>query len=131
MAATFKFDLVSPERVLLSADAEQVVVPGVEGQFTVLAGHAPVVSAIMPGVIHVTLTNSKKAIFVKGGFAEVNSESVTVLAAHAFVIDEVDPRQLDSELAATEAALSAEKDDEALRHISRAIEELKALSKAG
>lgn len=131
MAATFKFDLVSPERVLLSADAEQVVVPGVEGQFTVLAGHAPVVSAIMPGVIHVTLTNSKKAIFVKGGFAEVNAESVTVLAAHAFVIDEVDSRQLDSELAATEAALSAEKDDEALRHISRAIEELKALRKAG
>lgn len=130
MAATFKFDLVSPERVLLSAAAEQVVLPGVEGQFTVLAGHAPVISALMPGVIHVTLTNAKKAIFVKSGFVEINPDSVTVLAAHAFVIDEVDPRQLDSELAAAEAALASERDDEALRHVSRAIEELKAMRKS-
>lgn len=130
MAATFKFDLVSPERVLMSAAAEQVVLPGSDGQFTVFAGHAPVVSALMPGVIHATLTNSKKAIFVKGGFVEVNPESVSVLAAHAFVIDEVDPRQLDKELAAAEEALAAEKDDEALRHISRAIDELKALRKS-
>ncbi len=131
MESTFKFDLVSPERVLLSAAAEQAVLPGVDGQFTVLAGHAPVVSALMPGVIHVTLTNAKKAVFVKGGFVEINPESVTVLAAHAFVLDEVDPRQLDAELAAAETALTAEKDDEALRHVSRAIEELKALRKTG
>ncbi|MBL8567317.1 MAG: ATP synthase F1 subunit epsilon [Hyphomicrobiaceae bacterium] len=131
MASTFKFDLVSPERVLLSAAAEQAVLPGVDGQFTVLPGHAPVVSALMPGVIHVTLTNAKKAVFVKGGFVEINPESVTVLAAHAFVLDEVDPRQLDAELSAAETALAAEKDDEALRHVSRAIEELKALRKTG
>ena len=131
MAGTFKFDLVSPERVLMSAEAEEVVVPGVDGQFTVLPGHAPVISALLPGIIKVRLTNGRKAIYVKGGFVEVNPESMTVLAAHAFVVDEADPRQLDKELAAAEASLAAEKDDEALRHISRAIDELKALRKTG
>ncbi len=131
MAATFKFDLVSPERVLMSDQAEQVVIPGVDGQFTVLPGHAPVISALLPGIIKVQLANGRKAIYVKGGFVEVNPESMTVLAAHAFIVDEADPRQLDSELAAAEASLAAEKDDEALRHITRAIEELKALRKAG
>lgn len=127
MAGTFKFDLVSPERVLLSADAEQAVLPGAEGELTVMAGHAPVITALIPGVIHATLTGSRKAIYVKGGFAEINAASVTVLAENAFVVDEADPRQLESELAAAEAALTTEKDDEALRHISRAIEQLKAL----
>jgi len=127
MAGTFKFELVSPERILMSADAEQAIIPGVEGEFTVLAGHAPVIAEILPGVIHVKLTNAKKAVFVKSGFAEVNPETVTVLAAHAFVVDEADPRQLEGELAAAEDALKEAKDDEALRHITRAIEQLKAL----
>ncbi|MCB1522144.1 MAG: ATP synthase F1 subunit epsilon [Hyphomicrobiaceae bacterium] len=127
MAGTFKFELVSPERVLMAADAEQAVVPGAEGEFTVLPGHAPVISEILPGVIHVTLPNAKKAIYVKAGFIEVNPEAVTVLAAHAFIIDEVDPRQLENELAAAELALKEAKDDEAMRHISRAIEQLQAL----
>lgn len=127
MAGTFKFELVSPERILMSADAEQVVIPGVEGEFTVLAGHAPVIAELLPGVIHVRLTNAKKAIYVKAGFVEVNPDAVTLLAAHAFVVDEADPRQLDAELAAAEAALKDAKDDEALRHVSRAIEQLKAL----
>lgn len=131
MAGTFKFDLVSPERVLMSAEAEEVVVPGVDGQFTVLPGHAPVISALLPGVIKVRLANGRKSIYVKGGFVEVNPESMTVLAAHAFVVEDADPRQLDNELAAAEASLAAEKDDEALRHISRAIDELKALRRTG
>lgn len=127
MAGTFKFELVSPERILMSEDAEQAVLPGADGEFTVLVGHAPVISSLLPGVIHVTLMASKKGIYIKGGFAEVNPETVTVLAEHAFIVDEVDPRQLEDELAKAEAALKDAKDDEAMRHVTRAIEQLKAL----
>ncbi len=78
---TFKFELVSPERLLLSEDVEQVVVPGSEGDFTVLAGHAPVLSTLRPGVMDVKLPGGKaKRLYVKAGFAEVDPESLTVLA---------------------------------------------------
>lgn len=127
MAGTFKFELVSPERVLLSELAEQAVLPGAEGQFTVLAGHAPVVSTLLPGVIHVTLTASKKGLYINGGFAEVNPESVTVLAEHAFIVDEADQRTLDAALERAEIAIKETNDDEALRHLSFAIEQLKGL----
>lgn len=127
MAGLFKFELVSPERVLMSDEVEQAVLPGADGEFTVLVGHAPVISSLLPGVIHVTLPIGKKSIYIKGGFAEVNPETVTVLAEHAFIVEEADPRQLEDELAKAEAALKDAKDDEALRHVTRAIEQLKAL----
>jgi F-type H+-transporting ATPase subunit epsilon len=129
MAGTFKFELVSPERILLSDDAEEAVLPGTEGQFTVLAGHAPVVSTLLPGVIVVKLTASTKGIYINGGFVEVNPESVTVLAEHAFIADEADQRQLEDALSKAEAALESEKDDEALRHLSSAIDHLKGLQR--
>jgi F-type H+-transporting ATPase subunit epsilon len=59
VAGTFKFDLVSPEKVLLSADAEEVVLTGSEGEFAVLPGHAPVVSTLLPGIVHATLPETK------------------------------------------------------------------------
>jgi F-type H+-transporting ATPase subunit epsilon len=127
MAGTFKFELVSPERILMSVDAEQVIVPGAEGQFTVLEGHAPVVSTLLPGVIHVTTPNSKQAIFVRSGFAEVTGEQLTVLAERAFIVEEADPRQLDQELDLARKALDDADTDDARLHVSRAIEELKAL----
>ncbi len=130
MAGTFKFELVSPERVLMSAEAEQVQVPGAEGDFTVLPGHAPVISTLKPGVIHATLPNGKKGIFVRSGFAEVTSDALTILAERAFITDEVDPRQIDEEMRAVEHAMENEQDDEALRHLSRAIEELRAIQAA-
>ncbi|MEO1282279.1 MAG: F0F1 ATP synthase subunit epsilon [Pseudomonadota bacterium] len=127
MAGTFKFELVSPERILLSVEAEEVQIPGSEGDFTVLTGHAPVISTLKPGVIHATMADGKKAIFVRSGFADVTADAVTILAERAFVTDEVDPRQIDSELEAVEKALAEDHDDEALMHLNRAIEELKAL----
>jgi F-type H+-transporting ATPase subunit epsilon len=127
MAGTFKFELVSPERVLMSVEAEQVTVPGAEGEFTVLAGHAPVISTLKSGTLHATLPNGKKGIFVRSGFADVTPESLTVLAERAFIVDEVDPRQIDDELDAVEKALAEENDDEARMHLNKAIEELKAL----
>ncbi len=131
MAETFKFELVSPERVLLSGDAEKVEVPGTDGDFTVLPGHAPFISTLRPGLIRVTLKDKGiDDIFVKSGFAEANPESLTVLTEHAFIAAEADPRMLDDELKAVEAALGncEEDDDEAIAHMNLAIAELKALT---
>lgn len=127
MAATFKFELVSPERILMSSDAEQVVVPGSEGLFTVLPDHAPVISTLAPGVIEVTTPDAKKDIFVQSGFADVTGDSLTILAERAFLVDEVDSRQIEQELDAAQKALDNADSDEARYFISRAIEELKVL----
>lgn len=127
MAGTFKFELVSPERVLLSAEAQQAILPGADGIFTVLQGHAPVITNLLPGVVRITLADGIKSIFVKGGFAEVSPDSVTVLAERAFITDEVDPRQIEAELDAAQKSLDNGLDDDAKLHITRAIDELRAL----
>lgn len=127
MAGLFSFELVSPERVLLSGDAQQVILSGTEGDFTVLAGHAPTIATLMPGVVHATLPDAKKAIYIKGGFAEVTPTSLSVLVEHALVVDEADPRHIDDELDATEKALAESDDDEARIHFARALDALKAL----
>jgi F-type H+-transporting ATPase subunit epsilon len=129
MAAHFKFELVSPERVLLSTDIEQAEVPGTDGIFTVLAGHAPVISTLLPGVVRVTLPDGIKNVYVKGGFVEVTPTSLTVLAESAFIVDEIDPRQLEKELDAAEADMKSADSDAARMRVGRAIEELKALVK--
>ena len=94
MAEPFKFDLVSPERLLMSEQVDQVVVPGSEGYFTVMKGHAPFMSTLKPGVIDVTRGRSTERIFVRGGFADVNGEGLTVLAEQAIPLAEVDPEML-------------------------------------
>src|SRR4029453_7933620 len=112
MADTFKFDLVTPERMALSEDVSQVVVPGVEGEFTVLPGHAPVISALRAGVLEVALPDaSKTRIFVKGGFAEVDADHLTVLAERALPVDEMDAGVIATELETAEAELAAARDD--------------------
>ena len=128
MAGTFRFELVSPERVLMSVDATEVIVPGADGQFTVMAGHAPVISTLLPGVVHVVTVDGRKAVFVKGGFADVTGEQLTVLAERAFITDEVDRAHVEAELDAAEKALAAADDDDARLHVTRAIDELKMLT---
>lgn len=99
MASTFKFELVSPERLLISGDATQVVVPGTEGAFAVLSGHAPVMSTMRPGVLAVTMAGeAEKRIFVRGGFAEGGPESLTVLAEQAIPMEELDAAALAREV---------------------------------
>ncbi|MGH1420117.1 MAG: ATP synthase F1 subunit epsilon [Hyphomicrobiaceae bacterium] len=130
MAETFKFELVSPERILLSGEAEQAQVPGAEGDFTVLPNHAPVITTLRPGMIRVTLADKGiDDIFVKTGFAEVTPDGLTILTEHAFVTKEADPRMLEDELKAVEEALAgcATDDDEAIAHLNMAIAELKVL----
>ncbi len=128
MADTFKFELVSPERVLLSEDAEQVVLPGVQGDFAVLPSHAPMLSMLRPGVLDVDLPGGTRRVFVKGGFAEVEPDRLTVLAQIAFDADASSAASaIASELKAAEAELEAATDDEARFMAHEAIDQLRAL----
>jgi F-type H+-transporting ATPase subunit epsilon len=128
MAGTFRFELVSPERVLLSVDADQVVVPGDDGDFAVLAGHAPVISTLRPGVLDVTAGSVRKRLFVKTGFAEVDPSRLTVLAESAYDVDELSAAMLADELKTAEAELAAAKDDSAKRRADTLVGELRRLS---
>jgi F-type H+-transporting ATPase subunit epsilon len=128
MAGTFKFELVTPERMLLSEDAAQVVVPGVEGDFTVLAGHAPVVSALRPGVVSATLGEAgTKRVFVKGGFVEVDAERLIVLAERAIDLAAADAAAIAAELQTAEADLAAAATDAARLAAASAVDQLRAL----
>jgi F-type H+-transporting ATPase subunit epsilon len=130
MAGTFKFELVTPERMALSEDVAQVVVPGVEGEFAVLPGHAPVISALRPGVIDVTLPDARHTrIFVKGGFAEIDGDRLTVLAERAVDVETMDAATVAAELEAAEADLAAASDDASRLAAASAVERLRALGR--
>jgi F-type H+-transporting ATPase subunit epsilon len=92
MADQVHFELVSPERLLFSANVGEVVIPGAEGDFGVLAGHSSLVSTVRAGVIHILDGGGRitERIFVEGGFAEVNAAGCTVLAERAVKVDEID-----------------------------------------
>lgn len=124
---TFRFELVSPERVLMSEEVEQVVLPGTEGDFAVLTGHAPFVSTLRPGVLDVTAPSGRKRLLVKGGFAEVDPARLTVLAEKAFDVADLDASRLGRELESAEAELAAAKDDEARLRAHTLIDQLKSL----
>lgn len=118
--ATFHFDLVSPEKLAFTGEVDQVDVPGVEGDFGVLAGHAPVVAAIRPGILTVTTGGTHQKIIVLGGLAEMSESGLTVLADVATSIDELDRARFADTISEMEAKL-AEKDGSEL---DREIEKL-------
>ena len=130
MADTFKFELITPERMVLSADAAQVLVPGFEGEFTVLPGHAPVISALRPGVVDAALADTRKVrVFVKGGLAEVDADRVTVLAERAIPIEAMDAETVAAELQTAEAELAAAVNDAARLAAATAVERLKGMGR--
>lgn len=91
MAQSFKFELVSPERLLVSAQVESVVIPATEGEMTVMANHAPVMTTIKPGVVTVTAAGGKVDRYVVfGGFADILPEGCTLLAESAIHVDQID-----------------------------------------
>ena len=98
MAEKLKFELVSPERLLLSVEADMVTVPGAEGDFGVMAGHAPFMTTVRPGVVDVADGREETRLFVRGGFAEVNAAGLTLLAEHAVPLAELDAAALDQEI---------------------------------
>lgn len=100
MADTMQFDLVSPERRLASVRANEVRIPGAEGDMTAMPDHAPLITTLRPGVLTVVAADSTTKYVVTGGFAEINAESVTVLAEGAHLADEVTQEMLDEMVAA-------------------------------
>src|ERR671910_3683915 len=91
MAEAFKFELVSPERLLVSEQVEHVVIPGAEGEMTVLANHAPVMTTVKPGVVTVkSAGGGEERYVVFGGFADILPEGCTLLAESAVRVAEID-----------------------------------------
>ena len=89
MADKISFDLVSPERLLLSAKADMVTVPGTEGYMGVMAGHSPLVSTLRAGMIDVQVDGKDDRYFIRGGFAEISPTKITVLAEEALPMTEM------------------------------------------
>src|ERR1700730_2112541 len=113
---SFHFELVSPEKLVFSGDVEAVVVPGTEGEFTVLKDHAPLISMMKPGVVVIEEAPAKKLrLFVPGGFAEVAPSGLTILADKALPLVELDAATLDAEVGNVEEEIAGAKGDEARR----------------
>jgi F-type H+-transporting ATPase subunit epsilon len=102
-----QFELVTPERLMLSTEVEMVVVPGTEGNFGVLPGHSPLISTIRPGMIDIYQTRAaiSERIFVVSGIAEVTPERCTVLAEEAILPGELDRGAIEAELQVIEGNL--------------------------
>lgn len=128
MADKIHFDLVSPERLLLSEDVDMVTLPGTEGDFGVLAGHAPVISTLRPGVIEVKGGSTPDLrLFVRGGFAEVDQTKVIVLAEDAIPLAEFDLAGLDSRIRDTEEDLAIAKSDAERTRVAERLDHLRQL----
>ena len=126
MPATFHFDLVSPEKLAFSGEVDQVDVPGVEGDFGVLTGHAPVVAAVRPGILTITSGGTHQKIIVLGGLAEVSDNRLTVLADVATSTAELDRAQFAETIAEMEAKLN-EKEGSELDHALERLDHFKSI----
>jgi F-type H+-transporting ATPase subunit epsilon len=114
--ANFHFELVSPEKLLFAGEVEQVDVPGAEGDFGVLAAHAPMVTTLRPGILTVHTAGGAQKIVVLGGFAEVSPQGLTVLADVAEDVDKINRTliterigELESRIAKTEPSSELDK----------------------
>jgi F-type H+-transporting ATPase subunit epsilon len=117
MPDPFKFELVSPEKLLLSGNVEQVLVPGAEGDMTIMAKHSPLITTLRPGLLEIDFPDGRRQrFFARGGFAEVIPAGLTVLAERAIDLDELDPTQLAQDISDAEedvADLTGEAKDKA------------------
>ncbi|SDU47214.1 F0F1 ATP synthase subunit epsilon [Stappia sp. ES.058] len=131
MAEAFQFELVSPERLLLSEEATQVVVPGVEGEFGVMAGHAPMMSTLRPGVLTVSRPSSAdETFFVRGGFAEAGPKGLTVLAEVAVPMADLKADDVARQIREAEEDIADASDDEARERARIALDHLRDMERA-
>jgi F-type H+-transporting ATPase subunit epsilon len=100
--ATFHFNLVAPDKLLFSGEVDQVDVPGMDGDFGVLADHAPLVALLRPGVLTVKVGADAQCIVIFGGFAEVSPQGLTVLADYATSLEDLDLAMLAARIGETE-----------------------------
>ena len=112
MAGTVQFDLVAPERRLASLTATEVQIPGADGDMTAMAGHAPTITTLRPGILRVVHAGGSDDYIVSGGFAEIGANAVTVLAEQALPKAEVTQTVFDRMLAEVRAAQAIAKSDD-------------------
>jgi F-type H+-transporting ATPase subunit epsilon len=131
MAEPFNFELVSPERLLMSEQVTSVVVPGTDGDFTVLSKHAPLMTTLKAGVVDAVLADGgTKRIFVRGGFADVTPSGFTLLAEEAMALEDLNPAALDAQIKDAEED-AADAVGEAKKHAAQGkLDQLKELKAA-
>jgi F-type H+-transporting ATPase subunit epsilon len=126
--ATFPFELVSPERLLVSGEVRSVVVPGSEGEFEVLPHHAPFLTVLRPGILRVTgAAGEEQRIFVRSGFADVNGLGLTVLAEEAVPVEQLKADRMALSIRDAEEIVAATKDPVARAEAERTVASLREI----
>ena len=128
--ANLHFEFVSPESVLFSGEVDQVDLPGIEGDMGILPGHAPIVTALRPGIVTIIRDGRREPVVVIGGFAEVGPSGLTVLADKAVARADFDAAQLASEIKDTEEDVADAKDDAERDKLAHHLGQLKSLQAA-
>lgn len=131
MAEPIAFDLVAPERLLLSTEAEMVTVPGTDGYMGVLKGHEPVITTLRAGMIDVkSMDGTDTRFFIRGGFADISADKITVLAEEAIPMSEMDLQVLDQRIKDAEEDLAAAQTDTAKHKAHDALDNLRMVRAA-
>ena len=130
MANKIAFDLVSPERLLLSCTADMVTVPGSEGYMGIMPGHAPVVSTLRAGMIDVMRDGTDERYFIRGGFVEISPGKIIVLAEEAIPMTELDLAVLDQRISDAKEDEIAAKTDADRQKAAQLVDDLKLVRAA-
>jgi len=131
MAEKLKFELISPEKVVMSEQVDMVSVPGTEGEFGVFAGHAPVMTGIRPGMVDVIVDDkTNRRIFVRGGFAEITAQGLTILSEEAIPIEELNRDMMGQQIKNAEEDLTDAKDDDARQKAQETLDHLREIERA-
>lgn len=131
MADKLQFDLVSPERLLFSGEVDMVAIPGAEGDMGIMAGHAPVMATLRPGIVNIDEAGkAQQRIFVRGGFAEVTPAGLTVLAEFTVPLAELDAAALDREIAHAQEDVNDARTDAKRQAAQEKLDHLKQLRQA-
>ena len=131
MAEAFKFELVSPERLLVSETVEAVVIPGTEGEMTVMANHSPVMTTIKPGVVTVKASSGTESRYVVfGGFADILPSGCTLLAEEAVAVKDIDSEALARRIENAREDLADAKSDELRAKAQQYLDQLSTLQGA-
>jgi F-type H+-transporting ATPase subunit epsilon len=128
--AALHLDFVAPESVLFSGDVDQVDLPGTEGDMGILAGHAPLVTTLRPGIVTIYRGGARQPVVVIGGFAEVGPAGLTVLADRAVAREDFDTAMLAAEIKDAEEDVADATDDAQRDKLARHLEQLKTLQAA-
>ncbi len=129
--AAFPFELVSPERLLFTGEVESVVVPGSEGELTVMKDHSPLMTTLKPGIVTVNEVGGKsQRLFVRGGFADVAPTGLTILAESSVPVEQLDAARLDAEIKDAQDDVTDAGSDENRRLAAEKLNQLQELRSA-